>query len=391
MRNIRPGKTLPFIALFSAAVAGLALTAQPVSAELRIKHICSVKGQEENTLQGMGLVVGLKGTGDAELTPTLRALARAMHHMGNNLAHDPKGEHNLLELKSAKNVALVFVTATVPSQGARQGSQLNCAVNAISAKSLDGGYLLTTALVGPQPGSQRVYAFAQGPITIEDTARPASASIHGGCRLEEDFDNKFVKDNKFTLVINKSHASFAMAQEIEQTINNIKSRQDNRSPGSIGTVSATQIERLPKMARLNRAPTQWAKAIDQVNIEVQIPTYEINNPVSFIGMILDEPLINRHSEPRVVINERTGAIVVGADVEIGPVVVKHKSFVIETGGVTSIAPWVGVDATHTTAAATKLKNLVDALNSLKAPSDDIIEIIKSLEASGHLFARVIVE
>jgi flagellar P-ring protein precursor FlgI len=113
--------------------------------------------------------------------------------------------------------------------------------------------------------------------------------------------------------------------------------------------------------------------------------------VSFIGMILDEPLVNRHSDPRVVINERTGAIVVGADVEIGPVVVKHKGFVVEAGGGPLTAPWVPLDATNTTLAATKLKNLVDALNALKAPSSDVIEIIKSLEASGHLFGRVIIE
>lgn len=360
--------------------------ATPLSAELRIKHVCNIKGQEENTLQGMGLVVGLKGTGDADVSPTLRALARAMHHMGNTISKGPKGDDNLLELKNAKNVALVFVTATVPAQGARQGTALNCSINAISAKSLAGGYLLTTALVGPEPGNPRVYGFAQGPLTIEDPARPVSASIHSGCRLEEDFDNQFLKDNKFTLVLNRNHASFAMAQEIEQTVNNVRARLENRSPGATGgSMNRTSA------GRGSRSTGNWAKAIDQVNVEVQIPTYELDNPVSFIGMILDEPLINRHSDPRVVINERTGAIVVGADVEIGPVVVKHKAFVIETAGANSIPPWVAVDATSNSAATTKLKNLVDALNALKAPSDDIIDIIKSLEASGHLYGRIVTE
>jgi flagellar P-ring protein precursor FlgI len=362
-------------------------SSSPLRAELRIKHICRLKGQEENTLQGIGIVVGLKGTGDSEVSPTLRALARAMQHMGNSVAAGAKGDLNLLELKNAKNVALVFVTVTVPAQGARQGTQLNCAVNAISAKSLDGGYLLSTALVGPIPGDSRVFAFAQGPITVEDPTKPAAASIHGGCRLEADFDNKFIKDNKITLVIDKNHASFAMAQEIEQTINNIRSRQESRSPGAVGAASSVRTV----AANVARAPTQWARALNQGNVEVQIPSYELNNPVSFIGMILDEPLINRHSNPRVVINERTGAIVVGADVEIGPVVVKHKSFVVETGGASSTAPWVPVDATNTTLATTKLKNLVDALNALKAPSEDVIEIIKTLDASGHLYGQVVIE
>src|SRR3954451_21935419 len=92
----------------------------PLQARTLLKNICRVKGQEENTLQGLGLVVGLKGTGDTgDFMPTIRALATVLQSMGNQL-----GKGGTSELKDIKNVALVMVTATVPAGGARQGDQL---------------------------------------------------------------------------------------------------------------------------------------------------------------------------------------------------------------------------------------------------------------------------
>lgn len=376
------------VLLILLVISALLSMASSARADLRIRHICRVKGQEENTLEGFGLVVGLKGTGDADTPPTQRALAKMMQSFGNNIARGPKGEDLLVELKNVTNVALVVVTANVPAAGGRQGSTLNCSVKAIGAKSLEGGYLIRTPLKGPQPNSPQVFAFAQGHLTIEDPSRPTSGIVQDGCQLEEDFNNLFVKDDKFTLVINRNHASFANAQEIAQTINNIKSLQDGRSPGAVSNPAV----RTTSARKVSAIAPKWARAIDPVNVEVQIPDYDRANPVSFLGMILDEPLVNRNSDARVVINERTGVIVVGSDVEIGPVVVKHKGFVIETVGLPSRVPaWAPLDATGTTAASSKLKNLVDALNALKAPSDDIIEVIKSLDTSGNLYGHLIFE
>lgn len=372
--------------LLSLFVVMMSVT--PAFAELRIGSICRVKGQEENTLQGMGLVVGLKGTGDADISPTIRALARTMQFMGTPVSKGPKGEDVVAELKNAKNVALVFVTATVPAEGALQGTQIDCAVNAVSAKSLDGGYLLTTPLLGPRPGNPKVYAFAQGPISVDDAMKPTTARIHGGGRLEESIANQFTKDGKFTLVINKSQASFAMAQEIERIINNLPINRRGRSPGE--SVSLSRQVALDRP--IDDGMHKLARAIDQMHVEIRIPSYEMENPVSFISLVLHEPIFDRHSEPRVVVNERTGAIVIGADVEIGPVAVKHKGFVIETAGAPpSIAPWAAVDSSLNNASTTKLKALVDALNALKVPSEDIIDIIKGLERSGDLYGKVIIE
>ena len=115
------------------------------AARTTIKNICRLKGQEENTLQGIGIVVGLKGTGDGgNFLPTLRSLEKIMKVMG-----DPTG---LKEIKDAKNVALVTVTATIPAAGARQGDKIDCVVSSIgSCKSLAGGRLFLTAMIGPDP------------------------------------------------------------------------------------------------------------------------------------------------------------------------------------------------------------------------------------------------
>src|SRR5918994_649151 len=104
--------------------------AMPAAASTRLKNICRVKGQEENVLRGMGLVVGLNGTGEANDGPTMRAIARAMEIMGNPLSMDGQ-QSNMEELRRMKNAALVLVTASVPATGARRGDRLDCYVSAL--------------------------------------------------------------------------------------------------------------------------------------------------------------------------------------------------------------------------------------------------------------------
>src|SRR5204863_2211276 len=101
-----------------AVLLGILLQPVAVQARVLIKNICRVKGQEENTLQGLVIVIGLKGTGDGGSSlPTMRPLMTALRLMGNTVEKE-------LELKDVKNVALVMVTATVPAAGARQGDNL---------------------------------------------------------------------------------------------------------------------------------------------------------------------------------------------------------------------------------------------------------------------------
>jgi len=133
-------KLIAKLVVVVSAVASL-----PVAqADHRVGDICRIKGQEENILHGMGLVTGLKGTGDADMKVTQRALAHYMELLGHHLAKGDKGQTSFDELKNIKNVALVYIVATVPPGGAQQGDVLDCYLSAPGAKSLDGGYLMLT-------------------------------------------------------------------------------------------------------------------------------------------------------------------------------------------------------------------------------------------------------
>jgi flagellar P-ring protein precursor FlgI len=363
--------------LLLSAVAILLAIPSPARAQyLRIRDICRVKGQEENTLHGMGLVVGLKGTGDTD-GPTLRALGKMMELMGKPVAQPTGSAPEFDELKNARNVAMVYVTATIPRNGARQGEQLRCTVNAISAKSLEGGHLLMTPLVGPRPGQPRVYAIAQGAITLDPVNAPTSGTVHDGCRLEEDFSYSFADEqSNITLVIDSNRAGFPTAYEIEDAINRTQSG---------GTQSGG----------MDRPGDPWgeiAQAIDPVNVRVRIPAEYEKHRVHFIAILLDTQVPIQPNDARVVVNERSGVIVVGEKVMVGRVAVTHKNLSIQTGNDPITGPLFEIDSTaETSTSTTRLKALVHALNALKANSNDVIDIIKSLERSGDLYGRLIVE
>jgi flagellar P-ring protein precursor FlgI len=346
---------------FALTLAAYCLAASPADARTLLKNLCRLKGQEENTIQGMGLVIGLSGTGDgANFLPTIRGLATMLQKMNN-----PLGEKGALELKDAKNVALVMVTATVPAQGARQGDVVECTVSSIgSAKSLEKGVLLITPLLGPQIGNPVVYGFAQGPIQLEDPKIKTTGKVTRGCRLEEDFNNPFVKDGKVTLVLNKNHADFQVAQDVVELIESQLSFQSKDG--------------------------EFARALDAVNIEVAVPKQYQDDPVAFVSQVMSLPMLDPQTPSRVVINERTGTVVISGDVEIGAVAVTHKNMVIETALEAPLGNrFVGVDSAAKPAA--KLKNLVEALNGLKVPADDIVTIIKGIERDGKLHGVLIVE
>src|SRR4051794_1650007 len=169
---------------FIAVAAVLLSSAIAARADHRIGDICRIKGQEENILVGMGLVVGLKGTGDSDMKATQRALAHFMDMIGHRLGPGQGGQPVLDELKGAKNVALVYVTAVVPQGGAQQGDNLDCIVSAVSAKSLDGVNLMLTELKGPVPGDKTIYALAKGLVSVDDPNRPQSGRVPLGCQLE---------------------------------------------------------------------------------------------------------------------------------------------------------------------------------------------------------------
>lgn len=352
---------LPFRRLTALLLACLLLLPQSALA-VRIADICRIKGQEENVLQGLGLVVGLKGTGDGgEFAPTIRALGNALQRMGN-----PLGRAGLTELRNAKNVALVMVTATVPAGGARQGDKLDCTITSVgAAKSLQGGQLLLTPLQGPVLSNPRVYAFAQGPVHVADVKFPNTGSITAGGRLEEDFFNPYVKDGAVTLVLDKHHAHFIVAQDVADAINE----------SELGFQFQGGDEPL-------------ARPLDGTNVVIKIPARYRDDAVEFIAQVLNQRLNSVRTEARVDINEAAGSIVISGDVEVSPAVISHKNIVIETGNNVPYSRFVPVDPEQT--ATTKLKALIEALNAVKLPTEDVIEIIKGLDRSGKLHGRLMI-
>src|SRR6478752_3076617 len=278
----------------------------------RIGDICRIKGQEENILHGFGLVTGLKGTGDTDMKATQRALAHYMELLGHHIGSGQNGQTQFDELKNVKNVALVYVTATVPPGGVQQGDLLDCFLSAASAKSLDGGYLMLTELFGPVPGDKKVFALAKGQISIDDIARPQTGHVLLGAQAERKVENRFVTqeggESKVFLVINKDHAAFHTAIDVQNAINIQRDFQSN---------SAKEI----------------ARAVDQVTIEVTIPPNYKDNPTLFASTLLyDTRLSPPQVDTRVIINERKQIFIIGADVEIGPVAVMHKNRLIQVGG-----------------------------------------------------------
>ena len=350
--------------LFTAACL-LTLLASAARAEIKLSDVCRIKGQEENTLHGMGLVVGLKGTGDSDSKTTMRALARYMELMGHRIGNDPRGQVMLDELKGVKNVAMVFITVTVPAGGSQQGDLLDCKVSAMSAKSLEGGYLMLTELHGPVPGDKTVYGLAKGQISIDDIIKPQTGTIAGGCQVEQKFQNEFVKEGKLLLVMNKDHATFQMTSLVEQNI--------NREPDF----------------RLGSSGEGVARALDQVRVQVTIPPTYADNAALFASVLMETRVGRPQTDTTVIINERKQAVIVGADVEIGPVAVMHKNRLIQVAG-EQVNQFVEVNPAADTQKP-KLAALVDALNTLKVPAEDVIDIIKMLKHKRALYGELIIE
>lgn len=346
------------------------LLAAPIAwgQQQELRDILRVKGQEEVTLQGMGLVVGLSGTGDKSFTPATRALATMMQHMGNPVGRDQAGGPVLDELKNAQNIALVTVTATVPGSGASEGDRLMCYVHSVNnAKSLEGGYLLTTPMTAPLPGSQVVHGFAQGPLRVENSSNGRVAKVYRGCRLERNFRHPYMtEDGRLTLVLKNAHAGFQNAREVERLINDTYASRYSTYEGDGGE--------------------GIARALDAVSIEVLIPTAYRETPVQFISEIESLRILGSNTEARVVINEQAGLIVVGANVEIGPCAIAHKNITVEAG--VDDGRFTPIDPLKR---ATRLKDLVDALNAIKASPQDIIDIIKGIERDGQLYGKLVIE
>jgi len=331
---------------------------------VKIADITRISGQRSNILTGLGLVYGLKGTGDGgDFLPAIKPLAAMLGKFS-----DPAA---VKELGNVQNVALVSMTATIPPNGVRNGDHIDVYVTSLgAATSLRGGRLFVTPLTGPLAGAG-IFALAEGPITLEDPSTPTTAVVKGGAVMEVDLPAKYIEDGRFTLVVEDPAASWTTASMIAKAV--------NESEGAAGET--------------------LAYAIDPKNVVVIIPPAERERPDSFISRVQRQLVPMVPSEARVQINERTGTMIVTGDVEISPVVISHRGLTIST-----IAPppvptprtpvvtqkdVIALDMTNQGGA--KLQDLVNALDQLKVPAEDRITIVKELYKTGKLHAKLIVE
>lgn len=344
----------------------LAMTASVQA--VKIADVTRIDGGQTAVLTGLGLVYGLKGTGDGgDYLPAIRPLAAMLGQFNDKASVE--------ELNKVQNVAVVSLTATISRNGARQGDKLDLYVTSIgAASSLRGGRLFTCPMQGsiPVAGRAPLFALSQGPITIEDPSTPTVGVVKGGCVMEISIEPKFVDNGKFKLILEEPAASWTTANVIARTINGAESENGE-------TIAYT---------------------VDPKEVDVNIPPPERDRPDGFISRVqqLAVPMIP--AEARVQINERTGTLIVTGDVEISPVVISHKGLTISTvmpppvptprTPVVKNRDVVALD-TVTTGGNAKLQDLVNALEELKVPVDDRITIVKELYKSGKLHAKLIVE
>jgi flagellar P-ring protein FlgI len=360
------------------ALSGIAITSSPAHAAPRIKDLVEIEGVRGNDLVGYGLVVGLDGSGDSiRNSPfTEEALANLLERLGINVSG---------ESIRTKNVAAVIVTATLPPFS-RMGGRIDISVSAIGdAKSLLGGTLVMTPL---NAADGEIYAVAQGPIIAGgfnaegDAASvqigvPTSGAIPGGARVEREIDFAFGDMARIRLALRDP--DFTTAARIEAAINAALGRPV-ASMGDAGTVTIN----------LAVAGTRPALLISQIENITVAPA----------------------SKARVVVDQRSGTIVLGADVTISRVAVAQGRLSIRVTeaplpsqpnpfartGETLLVPRTTIDITQgdenriaVVERNVTLADLVDGLNALGVGPRDMIDILRAIKAAGALHAELLVQ
>ena len=338
----------------------------------RIKDVASFEGVRENQIVGYGLVVGLDGSGDKG-NATMQSIANLLQRMG--LTVNPN------DIK-AKNTASVMVTATLPPFP-KPGTRIDVLVSTIGdAKSLQGGTLLLTPLKGP---NGKVYALAQGAVSIGGFVgggggtkvqknHPTTGRVPEGGTVEKDLQFTLGSGDEIKIFLNRP--DFSTASTIVKKINE-----------ALQSEYATPID--PSAIRLRIPPSYANRIVDLLTL------------VEGLEVSLDVPAI-------VVINEKTGTVVIGDKVRISPVAVAHGGLTIEIrtdlqvsqppsfapeSAKTVVVPQKDVKVQEEKASLVEvsgvtLGEIVRALNALGVTPRDLISILQALKASGALRAKL---
>jgi len=355
----------------------------------RIKDLTSVAGVRSNQLVGYGLVVGLQGTGDgADIDFTAQTMKSLLDRLGASLATEGRRSDFDISQQQPRqldvaNAAAVLVTAELPPF-AKPGQRLDVNVSTIGkAESLRGGNLVMTRLFGVDG---EVYALAQGPLTVTGIGAEAAGSsvsigvptagrIPGGALVERAVDTPFgYADN---IVLNVGSPDFATAAAIVDGI--------NREFGE-GT----------------------ARAIDGASVAVRAPR-DLDQRVSFMGMVGDLAVTPAEGPARVVVNSRTGTVVISRNVRVTAAAVNHGSISVRIsaanqvsqpnafgGGDTAVIQNADIEVEEPTVPmflfepGVELRDIVDAVNTVGAKPSSLIAILEALKSSGSLRAELVV-
>lgn len=327
----------------------------------RLKDLASVKGVRNNQLVGYGLVVGLEGTGDGSKAAfTNQAMANMLENMGVHV--------NQNDLK-VKNVAAVMVTANLPPF-AKIGQTIDVTLSSLGdADSLQGGTLVATPL---KALNGKIYGVAQGPVSV------------GGFEVKGVFDEK-VQKNHVTTGLIPNGAS--VEREVPVSFAGKKSIFLNLNRADFTTISRT-VKAVNGF--LNGS---FAKPLDGATLEIMVPEEYSNNEI-FLIAALEELEITPDNRAKVIINERTGTVVLGDDVRIDEIALAHGNLTISVSSQFGGSRWAGEEIQVSEERnklihlppGVSLGDLVKALNAVGATPRDLIAILQSIKASGALQA-----
>ncbi len=350
---------------------------QPAIAATRIKEVASIEGVRSNQLTGFGLVVGLDGTGDqtTQMPYTTQGLANYLQQLGITLTAT-----SLAQLQM-KNVAAVLVTAQLPAF-ARPGQLLDINVSSLgNAKSLKGGTLIATPLKG---ADSEVYALAQGNLIVAGAGASAGGSkvqvnhlsvgrIPDGAQVERAVPTPLQEGNSINLSLNAS--DFQTARLVAQAIN-------------------------------TKFGNDVAKALDGRTVQVQAPTTP-DSRVTFIAELEELTIAPTIAAAKVIINSRTGSIVLNQAVTLGACAIAHGNLSISisstpiisqpnalSAGQTVVAQKANIDIKQEPGkliqlpAAAQLADVVKALNALGATPQDLLAILQAIKSAGALNAEL---
>lgn len=328
----------------------------------KIADVSNIVGVRENQLIGYSLVIGLKKTGDGTTSKfTLQSISNMLKAMSIDM--------NPIDIKS-KNVAAVVVTATM-EPFSRQGDKFNVTVSSIGdAKSLEGGTLLMTPLKGVDG---KIYALAQGAVSIGglntrgagSASHPTTGIVFNGGLIEREINSDLFHQHYATLSLKES--GFENAVGIQKSINNYYH-------------------------------TQVAVAMDSRSIKLKCP--KNRSMIEFLAEV-QEINVNYHPKEKIIINEKTGTIVAGVDIELKPVVLTHGDItikIVEQNKLLKPAGSMSVDnnlviglnenEVYTKKGTTTVANLVRSLQKLGASPKDIISILEAMKSAGSISAQL---